>query len=77
MTATYQPFALANRDALAAGARAFHAHVYDEEVSYLCRPYPEQSRQMVLRRIRNELEDGERAAVARWLDDSNLVAAFS
>ena len=77
MTATYQPFALANRDALAAGARAFHAHIYDEEVSYLCRPYPEQSRQMVLRRIRNELEKGERAAVARWLDDSILVTAFS
>jgi glutathione S-transferase len=58
MPGTYQPFALANRDALAAGARAFHAHIYDEEVSYLCRPYPEQSRQMLLRRIRNELEDG-------------------
>jgi glutathione S-transferase len=77
MTDTYQPFALTNRDAMAAGARAFHAHIYGEEVSYLCRPYPEQSRQMVLRRIRHGLDDGERQAATAWLEDVALLAAFS
>ena len=48
---TYVPFVLANRDAQEAGAKAFHADIYGEKVSYLTRPYPETSRQMVAKRI--------------------------
>ena len=51
MADTYVPFVLANRDAQEAGAKAFHADIYGEKVSYLTRPYPETSRQMVAKRI--------------------------
>ena len=40
----YQPFLLANAEVLAAGEKAFSVKTYGEEVSYLARPYPEQSR---------------------------------
>ena len=77
MVTTYQPYVLANRDAQAAGAKAFHIDVYDEEVSYLSRPYPEQSRQMVIDRIRNQLTVDERRMVRAWLDQAGLSATFS
>lgn len=48
MATTWQPFALANRQALASGERAFVINIYGEAVSYLARPYIEQSRQMLL-----------------------------
>ena len=51
MADTYVPFVLANRDAASAGAKAFHTYIYGEDVSYLTRPYPEASRQMVVKRI--------------------------
>ena len=51
MSETYTPFILANQAAEAVGAKAFHADIYGEEVSYLTRPYPERSRQMVANRI--------------------------
>ncbi len=72
MVSTYQPYVLANRDAQAAGAKAFHADIYGEEVSYLSRPYPEQSRQMILNRINTTLGDNERAEVQAWLADRRL-----
>ncbi len=51
MATTYVPFVMANADAQRAGAKAFHIEVYDEDVSFLSRPYPEQSRQMVVNRL--------------------------
>ena len=38
MSTTYQPWVLANRSALHAGAKACQAQIYDESVSYLTRP---------------------------------------
>lgn len=76
MPSTYKPYALANRDAQAAGAKAFHTEIYAEDVSYLSRPYPEQSRQMVIERIRS-LNASERVEVDDWLRSQNLAEAFS
>lgn len=75
MVATYQPYVLGNRDAQAAGAKAFHANIYGEDVSYLSRPYPEQSRQMILARI-NNLSSAEQSVVKTWLDGTNLSDCF-
>ena len=72
----YAPFALANAKALAAGDKSFVVETYGEETSYLARPYPEQSRQMVLDRIRHSLDDEERKAVAAWLEGQGLSACF-
>lgn len=51
MADTYVPFVMANKEARDVGAKAFQAHIYGEDVSYLARPYPEASRQMVANRI--------------------------
>ena len=75
MVSTYQPYALGNRDAQAAGAKAFHAHIYGEDVSYLSRPYPERSRRMILARI-DALSATERSAVEAWLERAGLDACF-
>jgi glutathione S-transferase len=76
MADTYMPYALANRDARTAGAKAFHAFIYGEDVSYLSRPYPEQSRQMLVGRI-DELAEDQRADVRAWLGEHGLQDAFS
>ena len=75
MQTTYAPYALAARDAVAAGAKAFQVEVYDETVSYLTRPYIEQSRQMIVDRI-DDLGAGERAAAQKFLDDNGLRQVF-
>ena len=49
---------------------------YGETVSYLARPYPEQSRRMILERIRWQLSDVERARVGNWLEQRGLAPAF-
>ena len=72
MTSTYQPYVLANRAAQQAGAKACRADIYGEDVSYLSRPYPEQSRQMILDKIAHALSDADRQRVTEWLDDSGL-----
>tara|TARA_Y100001934_G_scaffold282970_1_gene399621 strand:- start:6060 stop:7040 length:981 start_codon:yes stop_codon:yes gene_type:complete len=72
MRTTYQPYVLANRAAQEAGAKAFHAPIYGEEVSYLSRPYPEQSRQMIMHRIEHVLNDEEHETVRAWLEDVGL-----
>lgn len=51
MRDTYQPFIRANAVALASGGKLFDARSYGSDVRYLCRPYPERSRQMVVARI--------------------------
>ncbi len=77
MASTYRPFILANREAGSAGAKAFSANIYEEDVSYLCRPYPEQSRQMIVDRIRHELTAEERDGVGTWLAEIGLADCFA
>ena len=76
MRTTYVPYALAARDAVHAGAKAFHAEIYDEPVSYLTRTYIEQSRRMVVNRIA-DLSADERAITQRFLDDNGLIQVFA
>jgi hypothetical protein len=72
MTSTYRPFILANAKAQAEGAKAFVVTTYGEEVSYLARSYPERSRQMIVARIRHQLDDSQRAIVSAWLRNHGL-----
>ncbi len=72
----YLPFALANAKALTAGDKSFVIQTYGEETSYLTRPYPEASRQMLLDRIRHSLGPQEREAVGGWLEARGLSACF-
>ena len=51
MQQAFVPFALANRKALGAGEKVFTAKIYDEDVSYLARHYPEKACQMVSEHI--------------------------
>ena len=67
------PNVLANQAAQQAGAKAFHAAIYGEDVSYLSRPYPEQSRQMIVDRIANTLDGSGSAAVNDWLNERGLT----
>lgn len=76
MATTYKPYVLGNRDAQAAGSKVFHSRIYGEDVSYLSRPYPEQSRRMVAARIA-ELGADERDAVNVWLGEYQLDDAFT
>ena len=75
MSSTYVPYVIGNRAAQAAGARAFHADIYGEAVSYLSRPYPERSRQMICDRIAS-LSDDARADVRQCLAAFSLDACF-
>ena len=75
MRSTYLPYALGNRDAQAAGAKAFHVTTYGEDVSYLSRPYPELSRRMIVERIA-QLPERERRATSSWLTEVDLAACF-
>ena len=74
MRDTYVPFILANKDAQGVGAKAFNTHIYGEDVSYLTRPYPEASRQMVVNRI-TSLDTREQ--IDGLLQRYGLSAAFS
>jgi len=76
MVSTYQPYVLGNKDAQAAGARAFHAEIYGEDVSYLSRPYPEQSRRMILEKIEHQLTPEERGKTSTWIRSVDLQACF-
>ncbi|MEM7219013.1 MAG: glutathione S-transferase family protein [Pseudomonadota bacterium] len=69
----YAPFVLANAAALAAGSKTCRAEVFGEEVSFLTRPYPERSRQMIRDRIARV---GPSPAIATWLDDIGLTEVF-
>ena len=72
----YAAFVLGNARALASGEKAFVIETYGESVSYLARPYPERSRGMIQDRIRNGLDDSERARVAEWLEKHGLTECF-
>ena len=69
-------FAIGNAQALQAGEKSFVTETYGEPVSYLARPYPEQSRRMILARIRNQLAADEQRAVGGWLEKQGLDAVF-
>ena len=73
MISTYQPYVLGNRDAQRAGAKAFHVEMYGEDVSYLSRPYPEFSRQMLVQKIRNLTLPEEKKSVTNWIENANLA----
>ena len=73
MVSTYQPYIIANRDAQRAGAKAFHAAIYGEDVSYLSRPYPERSRQMIVNRLTG-LPNDAREWVSSWFQERGLTA---
>jgi glutathione S-transferase len=68
----YAPFLLGNAAALAEGRKSFVVDTYGEPTSYLARPYPEQSRRMIQRRIADRLEPDERRAVVDWLERAGL-----
>lgn len=76
MSPTYKPYVLGNRDAQSAGAKAFRADIYEEDVSYLSRPYPERSRQMVAARIAS-LNTDQRSDVQSWLGQYQLDDVFT
>lgn len=77
MVTTYKPYVLGNKEVQEAGAKAFHAEIYGEDVSYLSRPYPEQSRQMIVDRIQNQISADQRSEVDAWLQSVDLSQCFA
>ncbi len=77
MVQSYVPYVMANASAVIAGAKAFHALIYDEEVSYLCRSYPEASRQMIRDVIADQLTEDEQIEVRGWLRTCGLEECFA
>jgi glutathione S-transferase len=73
----YAPFLLGNARALEAGDKAFVIETPGEEVSYLTRSDPEQSRRMIRDRIANQLDAAERGATTAWLVDVGLAECFA
>jgi glutathione S-transferase len=70
--ACYAPFVLANAAALARGDKAFTIETYGEPTSYLARPYPEQSRRLIQRRISDRLCAAERRLAVDLLEGRGL-----
>ncbi len=50
--------------------------VYGEDVSFLARVYPQNSREMIRDRIRDQLGDADRERVGGWLEGQGLMACF-
>jgi hypothetical protein len=50
--------------------------IYGEDVSYLSRPYPEKSRQMINDKISGQLERNEVKSVSNWLREIQLDVCF-
>ena len=76
MPHSYLPVLAANAQAVAGGAKAFTVDTYGQPASYLARPYPEQSREMIRDRIAHRLSQ-DAAAVAAWLAPTGLAEAFA
>jgi glutathione S-transferase len=72
----YVPFLLGNAKALETSQKAFSVETHGQTASYLARPYPEKSREMLKDRIRNQLDASEREQVEGWLENKGLSAAF-
>jgi len=75
MASTYSPYVLANRDAQHVGAKAFHVEIYGEDASYLSRPYPEASRNRVIKRIK-KLDSKQSRKVQAMLSNIGLSGTF-
>ena len=73
----YAPFIRANRAALESGNKAFVAETYGDEVSYLCRDYPEYSRRLIVERIKQQLDAEERSRVLEWLRTHGIYECFA
>ena len=71
--AQYAPFVVANAAALEAGEKVCQVETYGEPVTYLARPYPEASRQLIQDRIVDQLSSNERANVEAWLGEAGLA----
>jgi len=71
--AQYAPFVLANAAARAEGRKAFEIETHGEPTSYLARAYPEQSRQRIQRRVRDQLGREEGEQVKAWLGELGLT----
>ena len=72
----YAPFLLGNAQALAQGHKSFIVDTYGTPCSYLTRPYPEQSRQMISHRIKHQLNTDERHEAQAWLHSIGLAECF-
>ena len=72
----YVAFVEGNAAALKSGHKAFEIETYGETVSYLTRPYPEQSRHMLKARIENHLDDDGRKQVRAFLEARGLAGCF-
>ncbi|MEM7100634.1 MAG: glutathione binding-like protein [Pseudomonadota bacterium] len=72
----YAPFLLGNARALMEGRKSFIVDTYGTECSYLTRPYPERSRQMIFDRVRYRLSDGEQVEAKSWLAANGLAECF-
>ncbi len=73
---TYVPYIRGNARALTGGHKAFVVETYGQDVSYLCRPYPEQARQMIQWRISQLLSSTVQAEVSQWLHKTGLTECF-
>ncbi len=73
IASTYLPFVIENQVALANKQKAFVIEMYGEQVSYLARPYVEQSRQMIVQRIQNDLTHDERKRIHQWFNEIALA----
>lgn len=76
MKETYKPFILGNNLAIEQGDKFFLAHVYGEEVSFLARPYPEQSRQVLSAFISGIKDSKEKQAAMALLEKYQLKEIF-
>ena len=72
----YRSFIVGNAAALREKQKAFVVRVYDEDVSYLARLYPERSRRMIEHRIARRLDADEQRAVGDWLRGVGLHDVF-
>ena len=73
---TYKPFVLANKTALQHNQKAFVINTYGEDVSYLARPYVEQSRQMIKERIDQRLSSQDKCLIVNWLQENELAELY-
>ncbi len=76
MRQTYKQFVLGNAEATLRNEKAFIVNMYGEDVSYLRRPYIEQSRQLIRERIQRELSAESRTHLQNWLHDTGLYEVF-
>ena len=66
MSKGFKNFILGNRDAYENSLKAFVANVYGENVSYLYRPYPEMSRQMLIAKLQTHLHSCSQTEVENF-----------